>query len=264
MDDMLKPKAGRHSLMTTGLLLLTQFVGYSQCVVSRDDQGRLITVCQERAQAGSFLQNRPDFNSGISSPVAYLGSPYFSYPVWQNGTLELDYTNQRISCQLAYDLTTNRLLSRFENSPLEHPVLPAAFTLNGTRFVSLKARRNRVYYQVLYDGRLQLLKHTRCRLHSTPPAHRQRDDRFDGYFACQSHYYVKRNHQKPQPVSLNRPSILRALDDSVHSLAGFLTKKRFNEGELIEIARLQDSRPQTLPAEKPVPEIAQHPDGIVL
>jgi hypothetical protein len=227
----------------TCLLALTAIAGWGQCVISRDAQGRVITTCQVRAAAHSGpLLNRPDYNTGISNQVIYLGSEYFGFPVWQDGTLRMPNATQEIRCKIAYNLVTRQVLCRLNGLPQEQIVRPETFTMNDVRFVLRDSQKaNRPYLMVLYDGKTKFFKQLRCRFRPNRNEAYDEAYAFDGYYEQQSTYFLQRPNEKPRAVSLSRKAILDALGDPAGKLSTYLTRKEVTPDELVAALTLLDS-----------------------
>ncbi|WP_128548242.1 hypothetical protein [Larkinella soli] len=237
------------------LLLAPATSVLSQCTVTKDDRGRVVTICRNRTEPDGLLLNRVDRNTGIGRPVVYLGSEYLTYPVWQEGTLELGPTGRTLSCRMAFNVVTNQLSCLFPDSPQQQTAFPETFSLGGARFIRAGAgsgkRGKGVYYHLLYDGPTRLLKYIRCSLRVGRTAGFSEQDAFDGFFERQNVYFVGSENRRLRPVRLSRKSVLRALEEPAGRLASYLKKEKLNEDELIDALRFHDT--PTRPPEKPDP-----------
>ena len=223
------------SFVLIGLLTTLGFASYSQCVVSQDDQKRVITTCKFYESNDGFLMNRPD-RAQVVSQVVYLGSEYFSYPIWQDGTLEVGDAKKIVPCKIAFNLVTNDIRCQFEGDSSTYAVLPETFTINGTRFISQVSnktgRPERSYYMVLYAGKTKLLNQLTCRLQVRENDVYTFDESFNGTFVQQKTYYIQRENGLLKPVDLSRKSVLNVLDDQSGKLTQYLTKKKLTVYDL--------------------------------
>ncbi|GAB4027794.1 hypothetical protein [Spirosoma koreense] len=223
--------------------LMLPLVGYGQCVVSLDEQKRLVTTCDNRPSSGGFLLNRPDRSQALSRSV-YLGSEYLTFPIWQPGTLEIYQTKKSISCQIAYNVVTNELRCRFDGDNREYAIAADAFTVDGKRFISQISNQlgkpQRVYYMVLYAGRTKLLKQVKSKLvlHETDAYDSM--EGFDGIYKQQKLYYIQKENEAPKRVDLTRKSVLHALGDQLGRLTQHLTSKKLTDYELAETVAYYD------------------------
>lgn len=213
------------------LLALLSTLGHSQCVISQDAQQRVITTCQTYASPIGLLINRTDRKQSLSQAV-FLGSEYFTYPVWQPGSLVFE--NRALPCQVAYNLMTNQVLCQFEGDSVIRTVTPDAFTINGIQFVSrMNNRSERVYYRVLYAGKIRLLAHYTCSLRRVEKEPYAQEQAFDGMYQQAKRFYIQREDQKLRHVGLSRKSLRDALADPSGPLPDHLNKKKFTPHELV-------------------------------
>ncbi|MBD2757662.1 hypothetical protein [Spirosoma validum] len=223
------------SALLIGLLATLRFASYGQCVVSQDDQTRVITTCTFYEANDGLLMNRPDRIQGASH-VVYLGSQYFGYPIWQAGSLEMSDPKKSIPCRIAFNLVTNEIRCQFAGDSSAYAILPDAFTINGLRFVSRvntqTGKAERAYYMVLYAGKTRLLKQFKCSLRMRDKDVYTLDEAFNGEFVQQQTYYIQRNNGSLEPVTLSRKSVLDVLADQATILKRILTKKKLTDHEL--------------------------------
>lgn len=227
-------------LFLTGFLTVLRLVGYGQCVISQDEQKRVVTICQRYPSPDGLLINRTDRKQVLSETV-YLGSEYLTYPVWQRGSLEFANRRNALPCQLAYNVLTNQVLCQFEGDSVIREVWPDAFTINEIHFVSrVDKKRERTYYRVLYAGKTRLLARYTCSLRPTSQEPYSADRLFDGIYHRQKSFYIQRDGQPLRRVSLSRKSLLDALDDPSGKLPDYLTKKKLTIYELVDAVAFYD------------------------
>lgn len=223
-----------------GLLASLQVASYGQCTVSMDPQKRVITVCQTYNSSNGLLMNRTDNKATISQAV-FLGSEYLTYPIWQNGSLELGSTQKSIPCRIAYNLITNQVVCQFPGDSVIHLVSPDAFTINDMHFVSrLNQRAERTYYRVLYAGKTRLLAQYKCTLRHTEKEPYMLDQSFDGTYQRKKSFYVQRGNDSVTQVQLSRKSLLKVLNDSSGKLPAYLTNKTLTIRELVAAVAYYD------------------------
>lgn len=231
---------GRVIVRLVFLLPLLSGVSFGQCTVTRDQTGRLVTTCIGYAYRGGFLMNRPD-QSQAQTTTVYGGSPYLSFPIYEAGMLDFAATNQKIPCQLAFNLVTNQVLCRFNNDSLEHAVLPDAFTIGTRRFIGRSSPKgDRVYYQVLYAGKSRLLAQTRVTLQLTKRESYTMEDQFDGTYIRKERYFIERENKALQEVTPSRKSVLKALGATSHQHSLTLAKDKLTVQEMIGIVGSYD------------------------
>lgn len=217
--------------------------GYGQCVVSQDDQKRVITTCTFYAPNDGLFMNRSDRVQGASQ-VIYLGSEYFGYPIWQTGALEMSDTEKNIPCKIAYNLVTSEVRCQFAGDSATYAVLPDAFTISGLRFVSQATtqpgKTERAYYMVLYAGKTKLLKQLKCSLRVREKDVYTLEEPFNGTFVQQKIYYIQRNNGSLEPVTLSRKSVLDVLSDQAATLKQILKKNKLTVHELAGVVAYYD------------------------
>ena len=202
--------SGRFAGQLAVLLIILSTTGFSQCVVTTDQGGQLVTICTAYTARSGFLMNRPD-QSQAQATTVYAGSPYLSFPIYEAGILEFTATNQRIPCQLALNLVTNQVLCRFSNDSVEYAILPDAFTVGDRRFVGKTSPKGeRIYYRVLYAGKSRLFTHMRATLQLTKREPYSIDEPVDGTYVRQERYFLERQNSMSE-ITLSRKSVLKAL-----------------------------------------------------
>ncbi|GAA4467627.1 hypothetical protein GCM10023189_51650 [Nibrella saemangeumensis] len=231
-----------------GLLALICFVGvgaYGQkCVVSKDAKGRVVTICQMY-----FAQIEPR-TTGLERPsykeMVYLGSEYFGFPVWQDGTVQL--AGRQIRGALAYNIITDELLYQLGNSTAVEKAIPEAFTIGGHRFIRDASKgigRDSRYYMVLNNGPTRLLKSFKCQLRGREENNGYtKMDEFDGRYETQEQYYIKKGSAVPEPVTLTRKSLQAVLGDRADAITDKLPRRRITEENVIEVLKHYDGQMQ--------------------
>ena len=144
-----------------------------------------------------------------------MGTPYWRYPTWQEGSVQLKANKPEVPCQIAYNVTANEVLCRFSNDTTTYTLEPAAFTISDTKFVRMPNHGYPTYYQVVYKGSAQLLSSYKRKMNILSPQP-YGDAFFIGYFlGMERYYYVKLPNGSLHSVALTRKSLMRAMGDNV-------------------------------------------------
>lgn len=223
------------------LLSLLPVVSYGQCVVSQDEQKRVVTICQTYTDPSGLLINRTDRKQGLSQTV-YLGSEYLTYPIWQIGSFKVAGSQNFIPCGIAYNLLTNQVLCQFPGDSVPHLISPEAFTINDMHFVSqLNKKAKRSYYRVLYEGKTRLLAQYNCMLRLVSNEPYTLEQSFDGTYLRKKSFYIQRQDNAPlRSVQLSRKSILDVLAVPPTRLPSNLSKKKITVNELVSALAYYD------------------------
>ncbi|MFC5407866.1 hypothetical protein ACFPMF_01000 [Larkinella bovis] len=223
-----------------GLIVSWPLVSPGQCVVTEDRQKRVVTICETYVPPSGLLINRPD-RKQVLAQTTYLGSEYLTYPVWQNGSLELANHRNSIPCRIAFNLMTRQVLCQFEGDSVVRVVMPDAFTINGMHFVSLPENKTeRIYYRVLYAGKTRLLAQYKCSIRRVSNEPYAAEQAFDGTYFTQKSFYLQRDNQRLRRIGLSRKSLINALDVAPGTLPAYLTKKKMNVHDLVAAVAYYD------------------------
>ncbi|ADB36919.1 hypothetical protein Slin_0862 [Spirosoma linguale DSM 74] len=194
------------------LLTLLYSISYSQCRVWQDESRRIITSCQgDKPTKSSFLLNRLD-RGQAPGELVYLGNPFLTYPIYQEGTLELTPNQPVIHCQLAFNLVDHQVRCLLPGDSIERAVFPDAFTVNGRRFIARAGSiGHRSYDEVLYTGKSKVLVRHRATLTVFHKEPYQFDEPFDGAYTQNKRYFIELEGQPMQEVDLFKKSVLKIL-----------------------------------------------------
>ena len=221
-------------LIVSLICLLCSTITHGQCEIFQDADGRVYTSC---------TIERPEL-----SPVktTYLGSAFFTFPIWQPGTVTLDSSGREVTCQLAYNIVDNVVLCQTTGSTQSTPVTPYRFTINGVHFISESSKlfgaTYRNYFLIIHEGKTQLLKrHKRRLIQSRVPNKGGRD--IQGYFQLLDSYYIKRTNEEPVEIRLTRKSVLQALNDQTELLRNRLKINKITVEQVIDLLTYYDSLP---------------------
>ncbi|GAB3644019.1 hypothetical protein [Spirosoma arcticum] len=222
-----------YKFLIVGLISLRCTVAaHGQCEVSQDADGQVYTTCVVERQELSPVKK------------AYLGCAFFTFPIWQSGTITLDSLGEEVTCQLAYNLIDNVLLCQTKGSMQSAPIKPYTFTINGVRFISQSSKlfgtTYRNYFSVLHDGKTQLLKKYKRRLIESRVLNKGGKD-VNGYYQSLDSYFIKRINQEPVEIRLTRKSVLQALNDQTESLQNRLKSTKTTVDEIVDTIVYYDS-----------------------
>ena len=240
-------------LLTLGYISFS--ITYAQCVIYKHEDGRVLTTCD-------FYNSVARINPATHIQETYLGSPFLTYPVWQQGTIRLDAHGQELACELAYNLVTNDVLCRFSGDSTVKIVTPAVFTINGLEFVRQQNKLlnvdYRIYTTTLYDGQTKLLVSlTKEGGVYIPNATYKIDDTYKtnltirenyksevvtkGNYITKRNYYIRKEEAKPELISLSKSELLRILYDHAEEMEAKLPTKKLTPDDVIEALKYYDA-----------------------
>ena len=207
---------------------------YCQCIVKQDESKNIITTCQGNTPTkNSFLINRQDQGQTTGLTV-YLGNPFLTYPIYQDGTLEFATNQPRLSYKIAFNLVAQEVSFLLPEDNTEHAVFPDAFTLNGRHFVSrIDSYGKRQYYEVLYGGKSKVLAHHTSTLTVFNKEPYQLNETVDGTYRQQESYLIELEGKSPQKITLSKRSVLKVLDTKINHALLVKTKDKLTLLELI-------------------------------
>ena len=222
------------------LLCLTYATSWSQCIISKDADGQLVTTCDV------YRSSDPTIIAPGHKKVVYLGTPYLTFPTWVKGTIQLDQGGQVMACMLAYDLVTNTLQCQFEGSPTVNDVTPYTFTIQGMTFIrqlnSVLGVDYQLYTTLLNTGQTTLAKRISSQLVMRSIANGyQKNSPFQGAYQPKITYYIRKGQAQPQPTDLSRKSILSILYEQSPALAQKLPNRPLTPQEVIQVLNEYDS-----------------------
>ncbi|KAA0993365.1 hypothetical protein [Dyadobacter aurulentus] len=186
---------------------------YSQCLVSKNQFGSLITICKWYFPSHELLINRPD-KGQTQTTVVYTGSPYLSYPVYEDGILEYRGSKHKVHCKIAFNLATNQVFCRLGNDSTELAIFPDIFTIGTRRFISRSDHSGKKeYYMVLYSGRSKVLSQLKISLRATERRPYETGDLNDGTYIRQERYFIELEDGTLRIVRLSKKSVQKALGE---------------------------------------------------
>ncbi|RYF64999.1 MAG: hypothetical protein EOO39_25620, partial [Cytophagaceae bacterium] len=194
---------GRIILLLVGLIS-GGHTALSQCVVSKDVYGQIVTTCEVYESSSSTAPSHKQ--------ETYLGSPFLTYPAWQMGTVQLEPGGKEITCELAYDLVANEVLCHFEANSSLSRLTPYAFTIDGLTFVrqlnGLSGGLAKRYTTALYAGPTKLTKSISARLVPTLTTNGyDKSSVFYGHYQQKASYYIQKGDAQPELTDLDEASL---------------------------------------------------------
>ena len=192
------------------LAMTTVTHGQDDCVVTLDKDKVLSTTCViPRSDAtGTYITETNKF--------VFKGNPYFSYPVWESGSVWVEGQQRALTGKVAYDLSRKKVYYGVDSTHF-YLVQPDQFTLNDLTFINKSVRvmgeTYPNYYQVLYSGKaVTLLKQTTCKLSIRSIA-----EGYDGAYTRQETYFIQNESGLPKLIKRTRKSVEKALLARVNS-----------------------------------------------
>lgn len=232
--------------MSRFILLFSVLFTYSllaggQCVILKDSYGQIITTCELYS---AEVPNRLAMSA--HKQINYLGSEYFSFPAWQEGTIQLDQAGKEIKCVLAYNVVDNKVMCQFDKDVAATPVKPYAFTINGIRFIKQPIKVLGIDYQsyatVIDGNQTKLLKSLTRRL--VPRSVRnsyEKSGLFDGYYQTQERYYIRKGEAESQLTTLSKSSLTAILYEHSVEISSRFPQKKFTIDEVVQVLAYYDS-----------------------
>jgi len=213
---------------------------HGQCVVYQDKNGQVLTTCDFYNPAGK--EGTASFSQETS-----LGSPFLTYPVWQEGKIRLDNHSQELTCELSYNLLSNEVMCRFAGDSTAKLVTPEVFTINGTEFVrqqnKLLGIDYRMYATVLYNGPTKLLMSLTTKVEplKTQLGSDYRDLNIIGIYQTKTKYYIRKEDARPELITLTKSSVLPILYEQSEKMSAKLSTKQLTTDGVIEALHYYDS-----------------------
>lgn len=221
------------------LCLLTAAVRLqAQCVTFKDKNGRVLTTCEIYG-----MSNRT--GAVVHTQETYIGSPYFTYPTWQEGTIQVDRQGRALNCQLAYNLVTNEVMCRFANDSTVKTITPEVFTINGLEFVrqrnTLLGIDYQMYSTVLHDGPTKLLLGLYNNLETTYDRDPNREYNIKGMYRTIKKYFIRKGDAAPTLINLSKKSMLDVFSDQANALAASIPNRELKSEDVTALIMRYDS-----------------------
>ncbi|QMW02091.1 hypothetical protein [Spirosoma foliorum] len=215
------------SVVLNGLILSSSF---GQRSIIYDKKGRLVTT---------------DTIKGIT----YLGSAYLGDIVWHQGYLI--YRNEReVPAKIAYNLVSDQIYWRLNDSSDVVQALPDEFTFEGRRFMAdlykvMKVKRV-TYFEVLYDDKTRLFRRWTKQLRPIDwklyTSRVMPEDRFAAEYILTGDLYIQKEGERPKFIIPTEYSLSRVLPNMGSELANFIAANELTDQVLIEALIQYDRR----------------------
>lgn len=193
----------------------------TKCTTSLNEQKLLVTTC--------FTQYSVDVVKQV-----FKGTPFFTYPDWQTGSILLSGQQRELAGEVAYDMVDNNVYYRF-NSTHSEIVSPNVFIINKVKFISestrFVAKSYTSYYQVLYDGITKLLKRTTRKI----TLREDRREGYNGHYQDIDNYFVKRRTGGLTSIELTNKSVQKVLGEELKRSGQPLPTGKFSVEAIVNI-----------------------------
>ncbi|GAB3893072.1 hypothetical protein [Spirosoma agri] len=215
---------------------------YSQFTVSQNEKGQLLTTVD--------VYGPGKINATSYNKITYLGSPFLNYPVWQPGTIQIDRSGKEIPCQLAYNLVTNEVLFRFDETSAVKIITPDLFKINDTEYIRQNDKSlgvdHHLYVTTIHNGPTQLLTCVTKRLANLNSSEAvnntyNRDLNVEGIYRTKTTYYIRKGDARPELISLTKKSLLEIFREQAQQLANRIPDKALTTLDIIHVINAYDS-----------------------
>ncbi|MCK8495132.1 TonB family protein [Spirosoma sp. RP8] len=230
----------------SALLFIRAATAWGQCTVTKDGFGQVVTICESYVSEAAYR-----FPASSHQQVMLLGSEFYTFPVLQKGTIQLDESGKAIPCYLAFNLVNHEVTCQISKDIAPKIVTPYAFTINGNTFIrqpkAMLGIKYEAYVMLVYNGQTKLLKSLTSRLIQKSIRNGyEKSSSFEGYYQTKERYYIQIGDTPPQPVSLTKRSLETVLRDPSGQLSATIPDKRLTESDVVKIVTNYDSRlPET-------------------
>ena len=236
--------------MKTRLILILGIV----CLLFAKTQGQFIVYQDEKGQVLTTIDNystgKQYATTASHTRVTCLGSPFLTFPVWQEGSIQLDRGGKQLTCQLAYNLFSNEVLCRFTKDSTVSLVTPEFFAMNNTKFVrlqnSLAGIEYRTYFSLLHTGPTKLWTSLSSQLEALTSADVEKvryhkDLTIQAAYHIKPKYYIQKTVGEPTPITLTKKSLLDIFSDQAYALADKIPTKSLTTSDVIDVINIYDS-----------------------
>ncbi|NEU70236.1 hypothetical protein GK091_25385 [Spirosoma agri] len=206
-----------NSLLTISLLSQTLSWAQSGTRSSAYNGGMRFTLAHGRdVRQDSTGQVYTLFNLGKKNQQIMKGTPYWAYPTWQHGSIQLKTGMAETPCQIAYNVATNEILCRFNQDTTTYQLEPVAFKIWDAKFVRLTQHGYPTYYQILYQGDAQLFSSYKRQMKLLLPQPYGSAYLIGYFLGLERYYYLKLPNGLFHTFQLTRKSFLQAMGDNVN------------------------------------------------
>ncbi|MVM37742.1 hypothetical protein GO730_09240 [Spirosoma sp. HMF3257] len=233
----------RLNLLLFTLLLLT-LKTHGQITVYQDEKGQIFTT------SDSYSTGRQTTSTASYIKVTFLGNPFFTFPVWQEGKVQLDRSGKELDCQLAYNLVTSDVLCRFAGDSAVTIITPERFTINNTTFVrlqnSIAGLEYRTYFSILHNGPTKLWMSLNSQIEPRNSAEEiktsyYKDLNIQGIYRIKTKYYIQKGEGEPRLVNLSKKLLLDAFADQAAALESKIPSRQLTPNDIIDAINVYDS-----------------------
>ncbi|GAB4017227.1 hypothetical protein GCM10028808_48150 [Spirosoma migulaei] len=224
-------------------LLLVTVKAHGQITVYQDEKGQIFTTSD--AYAARQTTATASYNK-----VTFLGSPFFTFPVWQEGKVQLDQSGKELDCQLAYNLVTSDVLCRFAGDSAVKVITPERFTINNTTFVrlqnSIAGLAYRTYFSIVHTGPTKLWMSLNNQIEPRNGAEEiktryYKDLNIQGIYRTKTKYYIQKGEGEPRLVNLSKKLLLDAFADQAAALEPKIPSRQLTPNDIIDVINVYDS-----------------------
>ena len=237
-------------MMTRLILLLFVFCTilakvHGQIAVYQDEKGQILTTTD------AYGSGKQSATTASYTKVTFLESPFYTFPVWQEGKVQLDKSGKELDCQLAYNLVTSEVLCRFAGDSSVKVITPELFTINNTIFVrlqnSIAGLDYRTYFSLLHNGPTKLWMSLSSKIEPRNSAEqiasRYYDDlNIQGIYRTKTKYYVQKGEAEPKLINLSKKSLLDVLADQSQAIDSKISnRQQLTTNDVIDLLNYYDS-----------------------
>ncbi len=233
-------------ILSSVLFIMLVQQTHGQIAVYQDKKGQILTTTD------AYATGRQYATTASHTQVTFLESPFFTFPVWQEGNVQLDKSGKELACQLAYNLVTNEVLCRFAGDSAVKVITPEVFTINNTKFFrlqnSIAGLDYRTYFSLLHNGPTKLWMSLSSKIEPRNSAEEiksryYKDLNIQGIYRTKTKYYIQKENAGPKLINLSKKSLLDALADQSQALDSKISStQQLTTNDIIDLLNYYDSR----------------------
>ena len=199
-------------LLLTSIALFGCFINANsqQCRIYENNKGQIVTTFDLYSQSQ---------NSTTHRELTYLGHPHLTFPIWHNGIIQIDSSNE-IACEIAYDLFANDVLCRFDEKLKADHIAPLRFRIDSLEFIrqpsTILGAKDHIYTTTIYDGPTKLLRSLNKYIATDilPANGYTKPNEFAGVYKTREILYIRKGEARPQVIELTKQSLVAALPNN--------------------------------------------------
>ncbi|GAB4018537.1 hypothetical protein GCM10028773_18530 [Spirosoma koreense] len=215
----------------SGLVCMLSQKTYGQCVVYQDENQKILTSCE-------FYNSSGKSATAAYRREIYLGSPYLTYPVWQDGSVQVKNGDKILPCELAYNLVNREVMCRFKGDSTVIVMTPERFVIQGVEYVR---QPNRSYATWLYNGPTKLVMVQWRQMEANHNYSFTKDKDIIGIYKTTTKYYIQKGEGPLESTNLSKKSILARLADQQEKIKERLSASSVTPTDLIDLLVYYDS-----------------------